>query len=201
MPEFYKGTNQNVKARIARVLYAPTTYPAPTLLEHVISLSTYEPNNFNYGWEDLGLTLEPLTLPHSVETAGFVTQQRGEIRKTPQEARFLGRTTLGEVTLANKQKFMEGDEVETVSGQQRMKIGKPTVLSNFRMAFLNLDEETGKIDGIILLKAQITGAAGEQSWARGAANTLPIEVEAFPNDDNILTTDGKSVVRIDLQQT
>ena len=200
MAEFYKGTNENVKARIARVLIAPSTYGAPTTLEDVISLTTYAPNG-TFGFSDLGLTLEPLTLPHTIETAGFVTQQRGEIRKSPQEARFLARTTLGEVTLENRKLFMEGDTIETVSGQQRMYVGKPSSLTNYRVAFLNLDEDSGKIDGIIFLKAQITGAAGEQSWARGTPSTLPIEVEAYPNDDDIVTTDGKAVVRIDLQQT
>ena len=200
MPEFYKGTNSNVKARIARFLVAPSTYPAPTLLEHVISLTTYEPNA-TYGFRDVGLTLEPLALPHTIESAGFVTEQRGEIRKVPQETRFLARTTLGELTPQNKAQFMEADVVETVSSQQRVKIGKAKRLTNFRSAFLNLDEDTGKIDGIILLKSQITGAAGEQTWGRGVASSLPVEIEAFPNDDGILTTDGKDVVRIDLQQT
>jgi len=200
MPEFYKGTNANVKQRIARVLVAASTYPAPTLLEHVISLSTYDVNA-TYGWRDVGLTLEPLTLPHTIESAGFTTQQRGEIRKVPQETRFLARTTLGELTSANRQLFMESDTVETVSDQERIKTGKAKRLTNFRAAFLNLDEDTGKIDGIILLKSQITGAAGEQTWGRGVATALPIEIEAFPNDDGILTSDGKDVVRIDLQQT
>lgn len=201
MAEFYRGTNTNVISRIARVLYAPTTYPAPTQLSHIINLSTYAPNT-TYGWEDLGLTLEPLTLPHTIDAAGFVTQQRGEIRKTPQETRFLGRTTLGEVTVANRKKFMEGDTItQPTAGENRMYVGKPKSLSNFRMAFVNLDEDSGKIDGIIFLKAQITGAAGEQTWGRGVASALPIEVEAFPNDDGIVTADtGASVVRIDLEQ-
>lgn len=200
MPEFYKGTNTNVRQRIARFLVAPSTYPAPTLLEHVISLTTYQVNPV-YGWRDVGLTLEPLALPHTIESAGFVTEQRGEIRKVPQETRFLARTTLGELTPENKKTFMEGDTVETVSGQQRVKIAKAQRLTNFRSAFLNLDEDTGKIDGLILLKSQITGAAGEQTWGRGTATALPVEIEAFPNDDGILTQDGKDVVRIDLQQT
>jgi len=201
MAEFYRGDNTQVKARIARVLWAPTTGPAPTKLSDVIDLSTYEPNA-TYLWEDLGLTTEPLTLPHTIDASGFVTQQRGEIRKTPQETRFLGRTTLGEVTIANRKKFMEGDTVsQPVANENRMYLAKPKALTNFRMAFLNLDEDSGLIDGIIFLKAQITGAAGEQSWARGAASTLPIEVEAYPNDDGIVTTDtGAAVVRIDLEQ-
>src|SRR5574337_593891 len=201
MPQFYQGTNTNVRARVARVLYAPNTYPAPTPLDHVISLTTYTPNG-TYGFAALGLTLEPLVLPHTIETNAFVTQQRGEIRKSPNEARFLARTTLGEVTLANKKIFMEGDAVTVpTAGQQRMMVGKPTQLTTYRFAFLNLDEETGKIDGIIFLKAQITGGAGEQQWARGQASPLPVELEAYPNDDGIVTSDGKDVVRIDLQQT
>ncbi len=204
MAEFYRGTNTNVKPRIARMLYAPisSAYPAaPTQLDHVISLTTYDALLSAYGWVDVGLTLEPLTLPHTIESQGFVTQQRGEIRKAPQETRFLARTTLGEVTLENKRVFMEGDTVETISGQQRLKIGKATQLRTYRVAFVNLDDITGKIDGIILLKASITGAAGEQSWGRGVASPFPVEVEAFPNDDGIVTSDGKTVVRIDLQQT
>lgn len=200
MPEFYKGSNQNVKARIARFLVAPSTYPAPTELAHVISLTTYEPNA-TYGFRDVGLTLEPLALPHTIESAGFVTEQRGEIRKVPQETRFLGRTTLGELTPENKALFMEADAVETLAGEQRIQIAKANRLTNFRSAFLNLDEDTGLIDGIILLKSQITGAAGEQSWGRGVASAMPVEVEAFPNDDGILTPSGKTTVRIDLQQT
>ena len=201
MAEFYRGDNTQVKARIARVLWAPTTGPAPTQLADVIDLATYEPNA-TYLWEDLGLTTEPLTLPHTIDASGFVTQQRGEIRKTPQETRFLGRTTLGEVTIANRKKFMEGDTVsQPVANENRMYLAKPKALTNFRMAFLNLDEDSGLIDGIIFLKAQITGAAGEQTWARGAASTLPIEVEAYPNDDGIVTSDtGAAVVRIDLEQ-
>jgi hypothetical protein len=201
MAEFYRGDNTQVKARIARVLWAPTTGPAPTQLADVIDLSTYEPNA-TYLWEDLGLTTEPLTLPHTIDASGFVTQQRGEIRKTPQETRFLGRTTLGEVTIANRKKFMEGDTVsQPTANENRMYLAKPKALTNFRMAFLNLDEDSGLIDGIIFLKAQITGAAGEQTWARGAASTLPIEVEAYPNDDGIVTSDtGAAVVRIDLEQ-
>jgi len=201
MPEFYKGTNANVRAQIARVLIAPSTYPAPTQLDHVISLSTYAVNA-SYGWVDVGLTLEPLALPHSITENAFVTQQRGEIRKAPTETTFLARTTLGEVTLANKKYFMEGDSITVpTSGQNRMYIGKPKRLTNYRMAFLNLDDDNGKIDGIIFLKAQVTGAAGEQVWARGTATVLPIEMQAYPNDDGIVDTTGNDVVRIDLQQT
>lgn len=200
MPQFYRGTNANVRARIARVLTAPSTYPAPTALSHVISLTTYEPNA-TYGFSDLGLTLEPLVLPHSVQENAFVTQQRGEIRKSPQEATFIARTTLGEVTLANKALFMEGDTVGTdADSNSRLFIGKPKILTNRRMAFLNLDDDSGKIDGIILLKTQITGGAGEQQWARGTASPLPIEVQAYPNDDGVVDSTGNDVVRIDIQQ-
>lgn len=199
----YRGTKDDVKVKVPRILVQLrssylTSYPL--YLTDVIDVATYDPNVL-YGWQEVGLTIQPVTGGEGFDKTEIVTQQMGRInvRKSdytrtlafaPAEQNYLTRQLAkGAVDLNDdasreeRRVFYTNTKDETV----------------WRVAVLNFDDETLNIDCTIFPRVKRAGDSSERVWDKDNPQDYPIAYEVF-TDPQILDANGEEVAEYDIWQ-
>lgn len=200
----YPGTDENVKIKIGRVLVQkrssyPTTYPLS--ISDLISLSTYDPNVGN-GWQDVGLTIQPMTESDGFDKTDIVTQQHGKINvRKGDYARTLAFAPAEQALLSRQlAKGATGYNDDAVLEERRVFYTNVKSETVWRAALVNFDDETGKIDASIYPYIKRSGDASERAWDKDNAQDYPITFEVFTDPNIIDAETGEKVAVYDIWQ-
>ncbi len=200
MAGFYRGNSDEVIAAPCRVLIAPSTYPHPTQLSHIINLSTYDPN-ITYGWQDLGVTGAPTRVSIGADAQKLSNQQFGQFRTVPTD--FHGQVVSEFLQVSQDKKALliplAVKQADTPGGEKLTDYTSVASFPTVRLALLFKDHNN-KAHAIYMPKCQWGGQDIEQQIGRGEMIRIPMTWDAYPDDTLLDPTNGEPVIRRDFDQ-
>lgn len=203
MPGKYRGTKDDVKIKIARVLVQVrssylTTYPL--YLTDIMNMASYNPNAGN-GWQDVGLTIQPVTESDGFDKADIVTQQFGKINIRKGDYARTVTVAPAEQSQLTRELAKGGVDYndDATREERRMFYTNTKDETVYRIAVVNFDDETTNIDATVFPRVKRSGDATERTWDKDNAQDYPITFEVF-TDPQILDAGGEEVAVYDIWQ-
>lgn len=199
--QFYRGNEDNVVGGPARWVITAATYAAPTRLEEIFDLSTFN-LNATYGWRECGLTDEPAVIRIGASAAEFRNQQYGLYRVKPNEWNGSARSRFLETSQTNRTSLLSFAKAATdpVAGQKRTNYVAATNFEKVRLVCAFLDDND-KAHAIVMPAAQWSGEDIEETVDRSDMLKIPMTWRLFPDDQLIDTTTGLAIIKYELYQT
>lgn len=200
----YRGTKSDVKVKIARVLVQRrssylTSYPLS--ISDIISLSSYDPV-VAYGWQDVGLTIQPTTGSEGFDKTDITTQQFGKINvRKGDYTRALNFAPAEQSKLVRElAKGGTGYNDDAVNQQRRMFFTNAKTEVVWRVAVLDFDDESEKASATIFPYVKRSGEDSERAWDKENAQDYPISYEVFTDSQIIDAETGDEVAEYDIWQ-
>lgn len=200
----YRGTKSEVVIKVPRILVQKrssylTSYPLA--ISDIISLSTYDPV-VAYGWQDVGLTIQPLTESEGFDKTDIVTQQFGKINVRKSDyARTLAFAPAEQNRLTRElAKAGTGYSDNAVTKERRMFFTNTKDETVWRVAVVDFNDETEKVNASVFPYVKRSGDSSERVWDKDNAQDYPISYDVFTDAQIIDAETGEEVAVYDLYQ-
>jgi len=181
MAEWHHTDDDFIRQAPVRILMAErsaTTYA--DAIGDIISKTTYDPVS---PWFDVGHTNADLELSTGFATIDAESQQAGIIDLGVGTWTHTLRTSFMEESETIREVMGFGTATENAAGERLQAMINQDFVTEYRIAALRLDEETGKIEGDLIHKAKWSGADATTAWGRGTLKVRPVEWSCFPDED------------------
>lgn len=200
---FIKGNSLNVIGEFARVLIAPFSYPIPTKIGDIITLTgsppSYDPVA-TYGFRDIGLTGAPFQMSHQADTNQWDSQQIVRFRVVPTNYFGSVSTEALEMTQQNKVTLMNASAAADPSANEhRTNFAARISFPLYRVAAVHFDEY-GLLHASVFPRCQWDGGAIQQTLERGQMYRIPFSFMAWADENVIDTVTQQACFRIDFDQ-
>lgn len=199
MAQFYRGNSDNVIGSPARVLLASSTYPVPTKLADIISLTTLDPNP-TYGFIDLGVTRSPAKTDIAAAVQTWRNEQFGVFRTVPTDWKGGFSAEFLETTQSNKQAIMlASTPADSAVNEHRTNFAALINFPIVRLAVLYQDQFS-LAHASVFPRAQWDGAAISETVGRGQEMFIPMAWVCYPDSNVVDAVTGQACVRYDFDQ-
>ncbi len=199
MAQFYRGNSDNAIGAPARIMLASSTYPAPTKIADIVSLTTFDANS-TYGFVDMGVTRSPLKTDIQAAVQQWRNEQFGIFRTTPTDWKGMVSAEFLEIGQDNKQAIMLASAApDSATNEHRTNFAALTNFPIVRIAILYQDQ-SALVHATILPKAQWDGAAIAQVVGRGQEIFIPMAWTCYPDEKVIDVVTGQACLRYDFDQ-
>lgn len=200
---FYRGNSANSIGHPARVMIAPFSYPMPTKIDDIVDITgptpSYDPVA-TYGFRDIGITRNELSMGHQAETVNWDNQQFGRFLIMPTNYFATITTEALEPTADNKVELLQASQVtDSATNEARFNYAARTSFPLYRIAVLGEDRHR-LLHASVFPRCQWDGSQLVQQLARATQQVVPFNFMGWVDETVIDTDTGQGCYRVDFDQ-